>query len=149
MSLETMVFRERVTWERRKIEKYWKICMRITSITKCCTGSLHIEWAPCVAATRLNLSARAEMDWPDARLLCLPRVILKITSRYYHNNRNLCTSSKLWQLQRAVDNYRNFCLRRLHAVSISFFFTSVIFHFKSKITSFQSSLGKFGFLSPK
>ena len=122
--------------------------MRITCITKRCTGSLHIEWASCVAVTQLNLYVRAQ-EWIDH--LYLPRVlILKIASRYFHNTRNLCLSGKLrQQVQRTVDNYRNFCLRRLYAVSISFFFTSVIFHFKSKITSFQSSLSKFGFLRPK
>ena len=122
--------------------------MRITCITKRCTGSLHIEWASCVAVTQLNLYVRAQ-EWIDH--LYLPRVlILKIASRYFHNTRNLCLSGKLrQQVQRTVDNYRNFCLRRLYAVSISFFFTCVIFHFKSKITSFQSSLGKFGFLSPE
>ena len=122
--------------------------MRITCITKRCTGSLHIEWASCVAVTQLNLYVRAQ-EWIDH--LYLPRVlILKIASRYFHNTRNLCLSGKLrQQVQRTVDNYRNFCLRRLYAVSISFFFTCVIFHFKSEITSFQSSLGKFGFLRPK
>ena len=60
--------------------------MPITCITKRCTGSLHIEWASCVAATQLNLYVRAQ-EWIDeiqVRRLYLPRVILKITSRYYH-----------------------------------------------------------------
>ena len=37
--------------------------MRITCITKRCTGSLHIEWASCVAATQ-NLYVRAQ-EWID------------------------------------------------------------------------------------
>ena len=81
--------------------------MRITCITKRCTGSLHIEWASCVAVTQLNLYVRAQ-EWIDH--LYLPRVlILKIASRYFHNTRNLCLSGKLrQQVQRTVDNYRNF-----------------------------------------
>lgn len=143
VSLETMIFRKESHEKGRRSKKYWKTCMRITCITKRCTGSLHIEWASCVAVTQLNLYVRAQ-EWIDH--LYLP----KIASRYFHNTRNLCLSGKLrQQVQRTVDNYRNFCLRRLYAVSISFFFTCVIFHFKSKITSFQSSLGKFGFLRPK
>lgn len=131
--------------DRKNIEKH--VCV-LHALQNAATGSLHIEWASCVAVTQLNLYVRAQ-EWIDH--LYLPSVlILKIASRYFHNTRNLCLSGKLrQQVQRTVDNYRNFCLRRLYAVSISFFFTSVIFHFKSKITSFQSSLGKFGFLRPK
>lgn len=110
VSLETMIFRKESHEKGRRSKKYWKTCMRITCITKRCTGSLHIEWASCVAVTQLNLYVRAQ-EWIDH--LYLPRVlILKIASRYFHNTRNLCLSGKLrQQVQRTVDNYRNFCLR--------------------------------------
>ena len=113
VSLETMIFRKESHEKGRTSKKYWKTCMRITCITKRCSGSLHIEWASCVAVTLLNLYVRAQ-EWIDH--LYLPRLlILKIASRYFHNTRNLCLSGKLrQQVQRTVDNYRNFCLRRLY-----------------------------------
>lgn len=46
--------------------------MRITCITKRCTGSLHIEWASCVAVTQLNLYVRAQ-EWID-HLYSSPRI---------------------------------------------------------------------------
>ena len=77
VSLETMIFRKESHEKGRRSKKYWKTCMRITCITKRCTGSLHIEWASCVAATPLNLYVRAQ-EWIDhiqARLLyLLPRI---------------------------------------------------------------------------
>ena len=77
VSLESMVFWKESHEKGGRSKKYWKTCMRITCITKRCTGSLHIEWASCVAATPLNLYVRAQ-EWIDhiqARLLyLLPRI---------------------------------------------------------------------------